>query len=434
MGSVTRQGVLLCAFIASLAVLTWQIQHAGGIQAILSVIPLKSPTTSSGRLKHDQWSLTTVTSAFRAYENAARAETQRMRDSFGKLSPSHLDVIDGASIDYPSKLGRLDQATTVNAVVTSAITDLALRELGVNGSEVEKRDGGSLFRTREVLLHFVRDWSEEGADERNVIFEPILDALRDVPEADRGAMRVLVPGSGLGRLAWEISQLGTSSLSDLDGRTQGERTDQAGFKATANELSWYMNLGLRFLIHPSATSTVHQHTIQPFSHRFSNQRTNDLLFRSTSFADVVPRYSSHFTIAEGDFLRQSPPIGENGTIGYEYIVTEFFIDTGLDIAATLEQIYSLLAPGGLWINFGPLLWSGGGSVSMELSLDETLALAKGVGFEVLGEESGESLAETPRHLRRRSVACEYTADKMGTFQRIYHAEFWVAKKAIAANA
>lgn len=186
-----------------------------------------------------------------------------------------------------------------------------------------------------------------------------------------------------------------------------------------------MNLGLRFLIHPSTTSQVHQHTIQPFSHRFSNQRSNDHLFRSIQFPDVVPRYSEMFNIAEGDFLKQTPPARTDGEDGYDFIVTQFFIDTGYNAVATLQQIHSLLAPGGTWINLGPLLWVGGGSVSMELSLDEILALAESVGFEILGERDG---AELKDHFKRRTVTCEYTADKMGMFERIYQAEFWVAKR------
>jgi hypothetical protein len=104
-------------------------------------------------------------------------------------------------------------------------------------------------------------------------------------------------------------------------------------------------------------------------------------------------------------------------------VTQFFIDTGSNVVATLQQIRELLKDGGKWINLGPLLWTGGGSVAMELSLDEILDLAKEVGFEVMGETE-----EVEKKYRRRTVECEYTADKLGTFQRIYHAEFWVATR------
>jgi hypothetical protein len=179
-----------------------------------------------------------------------------------------------------------------------------------------------------------------------------------------------------------------------------------------------MNLGLRFLIHPSATQTTHQHTLQPFSHRFSNQRSNTHLFREITFPDVLPRYSTHFQIAEGDFLKHEPA-GEK----YDCIVTQFFIGTGSNVVATLQQIRELLKEGGRWINLGPLLWTGGGTVAMELSLEEVLILAKEVGFEVMGDTD-----EVEEKYRRKTAECEYTADMMGMFRRVYHAEFWVATK------
>lgn len=179
-----------------------------------------------------------------------------------------------------------------------------------------------------------------------------------------------------------------------------------------------MNLGLRFLIHPSATHETHQHIISPFSHRFSNQRSNTHLFRNITFPDVLPRYSTHFQIAEGDFLKHKPT-GEK----YDYIITQFFIDTGSNVVATLQQIRELLKEGGKWINLGPLLWSGGGSVAMELNLEEVLQLAQDVGFELKGDG-----AEVEERYRRRTIECEYTADRLGTFRRVYHAEFWVATK------
>ena len=67
---------------------------------------------------------------------------------------------------------------------------------------------GDVVRVRESLKHFVRDWSVEGRKERDKIFGPILAVLREVQHGERARMRVLVPGAGLGRLAWEVSELG----------------------------------------------------------------------------------------------------------------------------------------------------------------------------------------------------------------------------------
>jgi carnosine N-methyltransferase len=62
---------------------------------------------------------------------------------------------------------------------------------------------------RSTLRQFVRDWSSDGAAERKTCYDPILEALEleyeSVPVPKRDAIRVLVPGAGLGRLAFEIA-------------------------------------------------------------------------------------------------------------------------------------------------------------------------------------------------------------------------------------
>ena len=80
-----------------------------------------------------------------------------------------------------------------------------------------------------TLRSFVRDWADEGANERKACYDPCLEALeryftddssgQDVDEPvlvngvvrqkrSRGEIKVLVPGCGLGRLAMEIAARG----------------------------------------------------------------------------------------------------------------------------------------------------------------------------------------------------------------------------------
>jgi hypothetical protein len=183
-----------------------------------------------------------------------------------------------------------------------------------------------------------------------------------------------------------------------------------------------MNLALRFLLSPESTPEMNVHTIHPYAHWFSHQRSNADLFRAVSFPDALPRLSPSFALAERDFLTMAPPLRDGGEVGYDALVTLFFIDTSLNVVATLEKIYSLLKPGGVWINLGPLLWTGGAQAALELGLEEVLALATKVGFEV----AGEGLEEGKR--RRRVVECEYTADGKAMMKWMYRAEFWVATK------
>lgn len=193
-----------------------------------------------------------------------------------------------------------------------------------------------------------------------------------------------------------------------------------------------MILAFRFLLSPSATNRVNQHTIQPYSHWFSHQKSNNALFRSIAFPDALPRLSPTFHLLEEDFLLLQPPSmtpsphafysSEEIThldTGYDYIVTLFFIDTSLNVISTIQHIHALLRPGGTWINLGPLLWTAGAQAKVELSLEEVLNVAEGVGFTLEEMEGGE---------RTKEVSCEYTADRQAMMRWIYRAEFWVARK------
>lgn len=350
------------------------------------------------------FSLERAAASYAQYRALALDDLAQMRRSYARLGRVHKRM--GYDLGYPAKLTALEHTTDANAHVAQAIADLAMSEFPALPDL--RTAGGDLARVRETMKHFVRDWSSEGADERAAIFAPVLDALRLEPADRRGAMNVLVPGAGLGRLAWEISQL--------------------GFDTTANELSYFMTLALRFLLSSATTKEPNQHTVHPYAYWFSHQRTNDLLFRGISFPDTVPRLRETFHLVEGDFMDLTVPKRNN--TGYDYIVTLFFIDTSLNVISTLQHIYSLLRPGGTWINLGPLLWSGGAQARVELCLDEVIQLAQDIGFRVEGESPGQSV---PDAYRRRTVPCEYTRDKHAMMKWVYQAEFWVAHKPDEVN-
>lgn len=71
-----------------------------------------------------------------------------------------------------------------------------------------------LDKVRSTIKQYVRDWSREGLSEREAAYDPILEALEKcfhhISSAQRNQLRILVPGAGLGRLAFEIAWLGFS--------------------------------------------------------------------------------------------------------------------------------------------------------------------------------------------------------------------------------
>lgn len=170
-----------------------------------------------------------------------------------------------------------------------------------------------------------------------------------------------------------------------------------------------MNLAFRFLVSKTKTFQVNQHVVHPFAHWFSHQRSNSTLFREVRFPDILPRLapSSLLQHVEADFLKLE---GE-----HDFVVTHYFIDTASNIVSTIQKIYSLLKPGGTWINLGPLLWMSGAQSTMELSLDEIIRLSEMIGFSV-------------HQSSRRTIESEYTRNELAMVRWIYQAEFWIATK------
>jgi carnosine N-methyltransferase len=119
-------------------------------------------------------------------------------------------------IDYEWKIKQTRQRISENDKVAQAIVDCALDFYAVDYSEltayVRETEATGVPADRvsvsQALKHFVRDWAIDGEHERTPLFPPILKALGErFPNSTRESVRVLVPGSGLGRLAHEIAAL-----------------------------------------------------------------------------------------------------------------------------------------------------------------------------------------------------------------------------------
>lgn len=126
------------------------------------------------------------------------------RRSYKKLSPRQKTL--GEAIGYPKKLRDMEDGNRMNSSFARKVARFAEREFKVAPGSSKDTD---VYRGREALKHLVRDWSDEGLEERKTTQTPILEALDALlPLEKRADARVLVPGCGLGRLAWEISRLG----------------------------------------------------------------------------------------------------------------------------------------------------------------------------------------------------------------------------------
>ncbi|CAG8683221.1 17001_t:CDS:10, partial [Acaulospora morrowiae] len=328
-----------------------------------------------------------VLNTFALYKKHALSTNNRRRVDYHSLPERHKALIP----EYLEKLNIVDKAISKNYQVLKQI--LADGRLFVGE---EKDDPNSslndynkestasqvtefdMDKLRSTIKQFLREWSLEGQPERDTTYKPLLESLidyfKDVPIEKRPSIKVLVPGAGLGRLAFDIV---TQAVKEMN------------FRSTWIE-------------------RIHQYEIYPFIHSFSNIISSDDQLRPVYIPDALPSSvppDANFSMVAGDFIEI---YGEDQHTGqWDCIVTCFFIDTAKNILEYIEIFHRILRPGGLWINIGPLLYhyeNSPGEMSIELSLDQVKKVVKDLGFQFQTE---------------RTIQTTYTANSNGMLKYLY---------------
>lgn len=124
---------------------------------------------------------------------------------------------------YTRKLNIIDHLLDTNDNLASAIVDYGLQFYNISRSELDEfiKENEAQHRSADRtsvsqgIKHFVRDWADEGHEERQETFECILKSLAQMPRTSSRPLRVLFPGAGLGRLAHEVDKLGGEYLSNI---------------------------------------------------------------------------------------------------------------------------------------------------------------------------------------------------------------------------
>lgn len=309
-----------------------------------------------------------VIEAFKTFAERSRRSLKYHFDDLNRLEEDELALIP----EYRARLEELnDHVLEVNQVAFNTIIEAVVEESMLLTGKPDftwptDRDFENL---RSLLRQMVRDWSAEGATEREACYNPIIQSLHEAFPCAEG-VRVLLPGAGLGRLAYEMVQRGFS--------TQG------------NEFSWYMLLPSQFILNSSQPGILE---ICPFARPLCNQLSQKAAHRIISIPDrqlLPPPEGVDFSMTAGDFLEIYSKPDECGA--WDSLVSCYFLDTAPNVLRYLRLFWSLLKPGGVWINHGPLQYHFEGSkteMSIELIWEEIKLAAERIGFCFLKCEIGE---------------------------------------------
>lgn len=341
----------------------------------------------------------------------------------------------------------MDDAIDANADLAESIVGFCLPAFGIEVDDVswhDKATPNDMDKARSTIRQIYRDWSTEGSGERDASHRPIVCALEkhlnsgDHP-SQRYRSRILVPGAGLGRLVLDLCAM--------------------GYTVQGNEISYHQILASNYIL--NGTRAAGQHKFFPWALNFSNHLARANQLQSVSVPDINPmtyleqggeenvqsdlHYNERLSMASGDFseLYRQPEYHEY----FDAVVTCFFIDTAPNVISYIETVKHCLRAGGIWINFGPLLWhfessptpaerekqrakpsndhnannssakTGIGEPgSFELANDEVLALLQRFNFEVI------------EHSEAPGGPTGYIQDPRSMLQNLYQPTFWVARK------
>lgn len=362
--------------------------------------------------------------------------THLRRQSFYALPQAHWQMLAAPPFNFLETLDKVDDAIDCNAELARVIVKFGLQSFrmiatpdGEHPAMPDEWAGiakhADIDKARSTIRQFYRDWSAEGAVERDACYGPVMRALEIEKANHQGdeQLKVLVPGAGLGRLVFDLCL--------------------NGFETEGNEISYHQLLASSYIL--NCVGRAGQHTIYPWVHSFSNHKNRANHLRSYQVPDIHPATTlgsatrvGSMSMCAADFLCLYSDESHQET--YDAVATVFFLDTAPNLVRYLNTIYHCLKPGGVLINVGPLLWHFENNApgnhghdddgddahdpnnssgiadpgSFELTDDEVMALVEKVGFVVESRVTG--------------IEAPYIQDAESMLQTVYRASSWVARK------
>jgi carnosine N-methyltransferase len=214
-------------------------------------------------------------------------------------------------------------------------------------------------RVRQLLMALVREWTEDGAEERAACFGTISELL--LKHLTKRPCSVLMPGGSMGRGALELAK---------------KVGDECEVTVVESDL-------MKSLVFKYLTVAEERSTICPYILNTCNRRRAAILGKTQSIPDdldILQNSKNSVQFVTDDVFQWAT----EETRKFDVIVTSFFLDACDTSIAQLTRIFSvLLNPNGLWINFGSLCYDDSTSSIYEASAEEVLLVVSRAGFDLV---------------------------------------------------
>eukprot|EP01127_Copromyxa_protea_P015544 TRINITY_DN4481_c0_g1_i2.p1 TRINITY_DN4481_c0_g1~~TRINITY_DN4481_c0_g1_i2.p1 ORF type:complete len:373 (-),score=63.96 TRINITY_DN4481_c0_g1_i2:143-1189(-) len=339
--------------------------------------------------REDQQHFQDIVDAFAYYGPYSKRKIAYTYQQYNTLEESHKKLLPR----FAEKMKRWELCVAANQIFINKVIeeDLLFAQSHGQGLTGKRASDFNMEKVVSTLRQLCREWGEEGREERSTSYDLLVAELCRVLPVDPNnpyQYRVLSPGSGLGRLPFDICS--------------------KGYCSQGNEWSYFMLIAGNFILNKSQNKL--QHTIYPFVHQTSNVVNLEDQFRAVMIPDVQTTAlppNADFSYAAGDFVE----IYSDKPDYWDALVTCFFLDTANNIIEFIETIYKILKPGGKWINLGPLLYhytDMPGEQSIDISYEEVLHVITKTGFIIEKNERVQTF---------------YTHNPKGMMNTLYNAGF-----------
>lgn len=296
--------------------------------------------------------------SLQSYGVNSKGVNSRRRKLFKLMSWRQQNLCE--NVGYLRKLDKIDESIATNQKFLNTLADFAIENYGLTYKDFDylqnhhnnQQTSASNYRVIEVLGHINRDWIID--DEIQPLLSYITHQMNKII-SEKLKTCIIVPGSGLGRIAYEIAKLGYAQV-------------------RAVEFSGLMHVCNQFIYKNQENHKIfpHVHTCSNFTDTRSQFTTNE----------IKPFNKPDNLILDLQDFRNFEIDDKFDNV---VIVSAFFIDTAENLIDYFDKIKQLTMPmrnnninHGYWINVGPLKY--GSAAQVELNADEIKQIRKQMGW------------------------------------------------------
>ena len=166
-----------------------------------------------------------ILNIFFNYKEDSLKDVEKMEKDFKSIGNKYLNYL---SFDYSTRINKIKEGISLNEKFLSSIVGKHKNNYIANNFKFDSmKRTMEINKLRSTLKLFIRDWTIEGKKERDITYNPIISEIKNY-FSDLKNKKILVPGAGLCRLAYEIAKL--------------------GFEVDAIEVSYYMIICSNFIL------------------------------------------------------------------------------------------------------------------------------------------------------------------------------------------